>query len=303
MKDYFRYFARSPIGRVWGCELTAIGHTRVAPGADYPPARHPDDHHFQWSRGRVLQSYQLVLVSEGAGILESGRPGVTAPIRAGDVFLIFPGVWHRYAPDRETGWTEHWIECGGDALERAEKAGAVSAARPVVSVANPAELLGIFLRLHELVGQAGAEARVGAATLALHLWSRLGAKEAGARTSSAGVADRLERARQLILERCNRPLNVREIAREAGLGYSHFRHAFRRASGMGAREFHSEARLRRAADLVANTELSAKEIAELLGFSSQFHFSNAFKTKHGLAPSFWRERRPRPTPGGKLKTR
>lgn len=304
MKDYFRYLASSPRSRIWGCELAAIGHTRVPPKVDYPPARHPDDHHFQWARGRVLQSYQIVLVSEGGGVLESGRPGGGSEIQAGDVFLLFPGVWHRYAPARETGWTEHWIECRGEALERAEEAGFISAARPVVKVANPAEVLGLFLRMHELVRMPVSQARDGAATLAIHLVSRLGAEESGLRTTAPAVPERLERARQLILERCDRPLSVREIAKASGLGYSHFRQAFRRASGVGAREFHAEARLRRAADLVANTDLSAKEIAELLGFSSQFHFSNAFKARHGLAPSLWRERhRPGSVHPTKRKTR
>lgn len=305
MKNYFRYFAPSPRVRVWGCELAAIGYTRVPPGVDYPPARHPDDHHFQWSRGRVLQSHQIVLVAEGAGILESGRPGQVFEVRAGDVFLLFPGVWHRYAPDRRIGWTEHWIECRGEALERAEKSGLISAASPVIATANSAELNAIFLRLHELVRSADPEARDGAATLALHLASRIRADEGrGARGGAPSMEERLERARQLILERSDRPLSVRAIAQAAGLGYSHFRQSFRRASGIGAREFHSEARLRRAADLVANTELSAKEIAELLGFSSQFHFSNAFKARHGLAPSLWRARqRPEATQASTRKIR
>jgi AraC-like DNA-binding protein len=74
-----------------------------------------------------------------------------------------------------------------------------------------------------------------------------------------------------------------------GLGASHFRQAFRRECGVAPRTFHGEARLRRAADLLANTELSTKEIADLLGFSSAFHFSHAFKRGRGLAPSRWRE--------------
>ena len=28
--------------------------------------------------------------------------------------LLFPGVWHRYAPAMETGWYEHWIGFDGE---------------------------------------------------------------------------------------------------------------------------------------------------------------------------------------------
>ena len=58
MKDYFRYFPPASHEEVWGGSVTAIGHTRVPPHGRYPSARHPDDHHFVWERGRVLHAYQ-----------------------------------------------------------------------------------------------------------------------------------------------------------------------------------------------------------------------------------------------------
>lgn len=294
MKNYFRYFPASPRTRIWGCEIGAIGRTRIPAGAPYPLARHPDDHHFQWERGRVLESLQIVFIPEGAGVLETGRPGAAAPVLAGDVFLLFPGVWHRFAPDPASGWTEHWIECRGRAFESALAAGVVGPARPVITSDDPAELTRLFDRLHTLSAGTRGSGHDAAATLALHLLSRLGEAAERPRGRSASVSERLERARRLLMESCDRPFDARAVAAAVGLGGSHFRQAFRRESGVGPRAFHAEARLRRAADLLANTELSAKEIAETLGFSSAFHFSNAFKRSRGLAPSVWRTR-PRTT--------
>ena len=44
-------------------------------------------------------------------------------IEDGAVMTLFPGVWHRYAPDPKTGGVEQWIECCGPAFDRARNAG------------------------------------------------------------------------------------------------------------------------------------------------------------------------------------
>jgi AraC-like DNA-binding protein len=290
LKDYFRYLPASSRTRIWGCEVSAIGHTRIAAGAPYPPARHPDDHHFNWERGRVLQNLQIVFISKGTGVLESARAGAAHAIRAGEVFLLFPGVWHRFAPAPATGWTEHWVECSGPAFAAALAAETLTPQRPVIAPGDPAEVLQLFARLHTLAAKTGTTDHDAAATLALHLFARLAEMTARPAGRSSSLRDRLEHARRLLTETCDQPFDAPATAAAVGLGGSHFRQAFRRECGIAPRAFHAEARLRRAADLLANTSLSSKEIADLLGFSSAFHFSHAFKRGRGLSPTHWRNR-------------
>lgn len=223
-------------------------------------------------------------------MLESARPGDSHKIAAGSVFLLFPGVWHRYAPNPTQGWTEHWVESSGPSVTAALSSSALTPQSPVVTPQDPAEILHIFLRLHALTARTPGCGRDAADTLALHLLSRLGelAEQPGGR--SASLHERLERARRLLTEDCDQPFDAPAVAAAAGLGASHFRQAFRRECGVSPRTFHAEARLRRAADLLANTELSIKEIADILGFSSAFHFSNAFKRGRSFSPNHWRER-------------
>ena len=288
MKDYFVYLPDAPHAELWGAGVTAIGYTKISVESSYPPARHPDDHHFSWERGRVLQTHQLIFIGEGGGRLETGRPGQAWRVSAGQVLLLFPGVWHRYEPDPETGWTEHWIECRGRVFEEATRRGLITPAQPLVDLGDGAAVAETFLRCHDCVARGEPRSLP---TLGLHLLNLV--IQARTRQGEAGglsVATRLEQARRLLMERCDRPLDLGAVARAVGLGYSHLRQAFRRESGVGAREFHAEARLRRACDLLANTELSVKEIAELLGFSSAYHFSASFKAARGLAPSLWRGR-------------
>jgi AraC-like DNA-binding protein len=287
MKDYFRYYPSSLRTRVWGCELGAIGRTRIHPGAPYPPTRHPDDHHFHWERGRVLQRMQIVFIAEGRGVLESTRPGNSVRLGSGTVFILFPGVWHRFAPDSATGWTEHWIEIAGRACDAVLSANLLTPSNSVISLRDPSEVLHIFNRLHAFCTSNGGHDA--AATLALHLASRLVEMTEQPVGRATSLRERLQRARRLLNDDCERPFDAHAVASSVGLGVSHFRQTFRRECGVAPRTFHAEARLRRAADLLANTDMSTKEIADLLGFSSPFHFSHAFKRGRGLAPSHWRD--------------
>lgn len=294
MINFVRYLPPSPHEAVWGGSVTALGHTRIGPGIPFPPAPHPKDHDFGWERGRVLDAFQVILIEEGAGRFESARSGGPIPLRGGQAFVLFPGVWHRYEPTPGIGWVEHWLEFRGRAYDTALERGLLDPARPVIDFAEAAPLREAFARCHECARSDASGGLDLMASLGVHLLGVL-AHAASARGGPQRTLERkLERARRLIVERCDRPLDLPVLAKEVGLGYSHLRQAFARSGGPGARAIHTQARMRRACDLLANSDLSVKEIAERLGYSSAFHFSSSFKNEHTLPPSQWREARRAP---------
>ena len=68
----------------------------------HPDGNHPSRYPFSWDLGRKLDEYQLVYIASGAGVFEAERVG-TVRVIPGTVFLLFPGVWHRYKPDLASG--------------------------------------------------------------------------------------------------------------------------------------------------------------------------------------------------------
>ena len=100
MRNYFTYLPRPEKPPVWGIAVTGAGFTRIPPGGAYPPTEfhHPSDHMFTWEKGRVLDMWQIILIHRGSGWFES-HPTGRRRCRAGTVFILFPGVWHRYKPD------------------------------------------------------------------------------------------------------------------------------------------------------------------------------------------------------------
>ena len=65
---------------------------------------------------------------------------------------------------------------------------------------------------------------------------------------------------------------------------------FKKAYGITPYAYLMQLRIQAAKNLLTSTKKSAKEIAEYLCFSSEYHFSNFFKSKAGVSPREYRKR-------------
>jgi len=287
-EDYFAYLPVHPpcTGAASSCRVTAVGHTRIRPHTPYPPQRHPVDHHFTWSSGRVLRAYQIVYIPSGGGSFESAATPKVLPVNPGSVFLRFPGVWHRYTPDRKTGWVEHWIECDGPALVEARERRAIGPERPLLHVGISIDLMDTFALCHRWARRASAVRSSALAALCLHLLAILEATEAAPAPTEA---ERVVRAAQAaILDRFHEPLQMYELADALSVSYSSLRQWFRVHTGFSPKQYQLHIRLQWAQELLINTTQSVKEIARILGFDSPYHFSAQFKARTGVPPTAWR---------------
>lgn len=284
--DYFRYFLPTVDGSVWGLTLTSAGFARIAPGAVYPPPRHPADHAFSWQHGRVLEALQVLSISAGRGQLEmSGRE--PQAITAGTAFIVLPRVWHRYRPEPDCGWTESWIEVQGPVVERLLAKGVFAIDTAVRADAAAAGIDVAMEAVHALAREAkqGFDPELAARALSvLAAWNRSGeGKMETSRMRRAILA-----AERELADRLAEPVNIEALARRLGVGYSHFRRAFREHTGLPPWKYVLHLRLTHSRRLLAGSDATLEDIAVRLGFCSGFHLSVAFKQAYGVAPDLWR---------------
>ena len=289
MKNYFVYLPADSPNSVWGCVATSAGFTQTQPGEPYPPQRHPLDHHFDWDQGRVLQNYQIILITAGAGTFESAAVPGRQAVGPGSVLLLFPGVWHRYRPDPETGWVEHWIECRGSVFDAAAAAGLIQPTRRLLNFGGTSDLRACFERCHGLAQQGALANQDLLSTLGLHMLALLSHLSRPQRGFDKAIDEIVEQARAQLVLRCDHPLELPTLATELGISYSHLRHSFTARLGVSPKQYYRNARLEKAQDLLLNTPKSVKEVAEILGFESAFHLSKQFKRRYGSSPKNWRE--------------
>lgn len=104
-----KYLLANERDKEWGLTISTVGHEIIEPGESYPTKGHADGYYFDLKKGRELDEYQLLYQPEGEGVFQSAHIAET-PIKAGDIFLLFPGEWHTYHPSTEKGWHSYWIE-------------------------------------------------------------------------------------------------------------------------------------------------------------------------------------------------
>ena len=279
INDYFDYYPTLPEDAIWGFRLSASGHTTILAGAEYPPPRHPDDHAFTWERGRRLSAMQVVGIHSGAGLLE--WEGGRQRLGAGDCFVLCPGVWHRYRPDAETGWTEDWFELRGRVMDVLMPG--PFAARPVVHIPVDRPFWQRFAEFHRICLQRSRASHGIAAGHARALWAEVCAAMNPGEPDPEEVRFYSE-AREALL--AGHP--VAEIAKSMGISYPQFHRRFKAVAGLPPKEYHAQVRHARAEALLLEDRLSIKEIAAQLGFHSPAHFSVEFKKRSGHPPSAYR---------------
>jgi AraC-like DNA-binding protein len=286
---FYRYFPVSARDEKWGLYANTVGESRIAPAAIYPPTGHPKGFAFDWRHGRILDAFQLVYISNGRGKFES--PHFSASIEPGHAFLLIPGVWHRYAPDLETGWHEHWIGFDGVIARRWLKNNFISSQNPVVKINAEDAALAIFSRVMESVRANRPALQQILAGAAVNLSGLFYSSQQTPPAAETRNANSIELAISRIQNEFMRPLDMKLLAREMGVSYSWFRSTFTAHTGLSPHQYLLELRFIRARNLLDETEFSVKEIAAQTGFVDEHYFSRLFRRKLGLSPSQWRHRR------------
>jgi AraC-like DNA-binding protein len=295
---FFHYLPVNEEAMAGGMYVIGGGRAIIRPGERYPPSGHPKLYQFDWSRGRILPEFQLVLVTEGQGEFES-EPTGHVQFEGAALFFLFPGVWHRYRPSSISGWTERWITFNGDLVHRLLELGsfgpllALTKPRDPAAVADEYDLLLNAIRtqavLHPAVLTFRA-LRLIALAVAQGLDNALESgslREFNTRTVDDPV---VQKALELIWTHSPAPMSVIDIARELPVTRRTLDRRFVEATGHSVLEEINACRISRAKRLLAETDLPVKTVTHLAGFSSSERMRVVFVNREGLSPSNYRRR-------------
>ena len=281
-----------------GVFVTSVGAGRVAAGENYPLVGHPSLYDFKWKDGRTLPEFSIMLITSGQGLFESRATGIVQ-VGAGEVIMIFPGVWHRYRPDSATGWSEKWMHFNGELAHRLLAQGVFSPLQPLWRPADASRLEAELDRLRAEVQLRPSENSLrislqGLAIIAASLSKEDNAKES-ARTPSQltapakAVTDPLvQQAVHHIWTQGHREMTVAHVASALVVNRRTLERRFRLALGRGILEEIIDCRFNRAERLVRETDLPLKSILGLAGFGGMENMRRIFLARTGHSPAAYR---------------
>lgn len=283
-----KYLVVNPRDVQWGLTVSTVGYEEIGVADTYPTRGHADGYYFDIDKGRVLNEYQLLYITEGEGIFNSAH-AKDIPLKAGDLFLLFPGEWHTYHPTGKNGWKSYWIGFKGKNVDDRVKAGFLSVYKPIYHVGFSADIIRLYEEAYKRAQEEAPYSQQILAGIVNHLVGLMYALERSMKLSKDHTrVDMINLARLRIRESLEVDLTIQQVAEELGVSYSNFRKLFKEFTGISPALYQQDLRLQRAKELLATTTLSIKEIAYRLRFDSPDYFSSKFKIKTGKKPSEFR---------------
>jgi len=286
---FYRYLPLSRKDRQAPIHVIAGGYTLIPPAMPYPPVKHPMDHQMSWDRGRTLSEYQIVYITRGTGEFETEECGVQR-IEAGRMFILFPGIWHRYRPDGETGWDEYWIAFQGPGIPGLLKEYGFSVKEPLMDVGVQDFVLHEFRQIVEELNNEKVGYQQVIAARTVQVMANTHAAIRRKEFEGTDIQRVIEKAKDLLAEQIEVSVNVEELASSLHVGYSWFRRMFRQYVGMPPAQYQLQLRLNKARELLCNSTLPVGTIAEQNGFISSYYFARVFRKKFGRSPSAFRRK-------------
>ena len=287
MKDFFTYLTAGEEDKNWGLYLNVAGKANIAPKTVYPSLDHPTGYYFHWSRGRVLQEYQINYITEGNGVLENefGK----FPIRPGSLLIVRPGDWHRYRPLKKVGWVEHYIGFEGELAEKLLNQSVFAAKPSVIHCGIREELLDTYYKIFDLAQKEEPGFQQICSGLVIKLLGYLITFQKKRNLSGKHIEKVIQKARFHMRENLEDKVDLQAFAEEHRVGYAYLRKMFKNYTGVSPHQYHLELKIMRAKELLLTTQKSIKEIGYELGFESVHYFSRLFKKKTGFKPTEIRE--------------
>lgn len=97
------------------------------------------------------------------------------------------------------------------------------------------------------------------------------------------------RLKRYIEANCTRDITLDELARESHLNKYYLVHSFTKYCGCSPIQYLCQIRIQESRELLANTDYSIAEVAQISGFSSQSYFAQCFKKTYGITATAFRK--------------
>jgi AraC-like DNA-binding protein len=271
----------------WGITVNSVGFQHIAPFQPYPPSNHPTRYLFSADKGRVLDEYQLLYITRGKGEFRS-KNCKKLKIEEGHMFLLFPGEWHTYHPDKATGWDEYWIGFDGKNMDNLVKSEFFNRQYPVFSVGVSAQIGQLYEWAIEVARAQKAGFQQMLAGYVNLLIGYAYSYDRQSKFEEMRIVKHINKAKMIIMENLHIPITPQMIAERLNMSYSWFRRIFKQYIGISPAQYIIEIKIQKSKELLTNTSMSSKEISFEMGFDNPDYFCTIFKKKTGFSPLGYR---------------
>jgi len=274
---------------LWGLTVTTVGHQQIEENDTYPPKNHPSGYYFNPEKGRILNEFQLLYITNGNGVFTFGSNSrQTCFITEGKMFFLMPGVWHTYKPIEKSGWNEYWIGFKGDIINKIVEEGFFLNRPPVFNIGLNERIVDLYHKAIEIANEERAGYQQALSGIVMHILGLMYYRDKTRDFEDENLIQKMNKAKVIMRESVYKSITPEDIAKTLNISYSGFRRAFKEFTGTSPSKYMVELKLNEAKLLLSTTTQSIKEIAYSLSYENPDYFPVFFKKRTGLTPVEYR---------------
>jgi len=283
----FKYLIVNERDKRNGLTINSVGFQSIPLDTFYPLRDHPEGYYFHTTKGRIINEYQFIYITEGSGVLtlESGN---SISIVKGQIIIIFPGQWHSYCPTKETGWNEYYIGFNGEIIENLFKNKFFIDKIHLLDIGLNEKLVSLFKRAIEVADADKIGTQQYLFGILMHILGLLIFETQNKKILDIQSTQIIENAKIIINENVFEYIHPEELSLRLNMNYTTFRKCFKKVTGFAPAKYILVLKIQEAKQLLLESNFSIKEISYMLKFYSPEYFNNTFKKQTGETPSSYR---------------
>ncbi len=222
----------------------------------------------------------LEYIEKGMGVVQIDDQ--TFYPEKGDSYFLQIGANQRYFSDKENPWQKVFINISGDLLESLIEG---------YGLKNIYYFKGLDLRqeLYDIFNLA-KESDEDCTEEIICILNRAFWKMRAQVRHADHTADIAEKMKEFLRNHATSKFKIETLCRYISRSESQTIKLFKEAYGITPYAYFLNVKIKLAKDMLLNTNLSVKQIANNLSFADEYYFSNVFKQKTGISPTKYRKR-------------
>ena len=211
-------------------------------------------------------------------------------IKQGTILFLFPGEWHRFKPNSQTGWDEFWVGFKGDIIENIVHQHFIAKENAILEIGLHETIIQLFITIIEKTKAERTGYQPLVSGIVMYLLGEIHSLTKQQRFDEEDITESIiNKARIIFRTNIDQDIAMEKIAKELNVSYSWFRKAFKTYTGIAPHQYLLQLKIEKAKMLLLDHSKSIKEIAFGLKFESAFYFSRLFKKKIGVSPELYRK--------------
>jgi len=241
----------------------------------------------------VRDHYLIHYINNGKGTFHVGDK--VYHLHKGQGFLICPGILTTYTADFDDPWEYYWVGFNGlNAADYLQRAG-LAPENPVFTYRDGNKLLDCIKQMLECSkNKKSGDLRY---ISLLYMFLSLLIDSSENRTLESKKQniqeDYIKKAIQYIHINFCRKISINELASYVGLSRKYLFFLFKKYLGISPQQYLINFRIKKACELLENSDFSIHDISRSVGYENQLLFSKTFHKAKGMPPTLYRKQHER----------